>query len=1057
MLCFAPVIAWAGTCFAIDDDSGVIITFDSDTNPVVTRFTTTIQLTGGVTQNVERFEAAYFDSVTNRYYVVYQGTPNLFGYVRPNDGVFVPIGTGLGTAAIPAPAQTPSGNGAAGIRGLTRNPIDNKWYAVDENGFLFEINPSTGSIVLGSFSGNDYLRVRTPSGGLVTNIEDLAFDNSGRLFVIRNDPGADQFLQNINLTTGLAASGVNLNLDEAEGLTNSFGDIRVIVGAFGVTGTPRNFYSVNTTTGALTLLFNVPSPTGIAADYESSGCNDGVPRADLKLSKTVSPAAVAPGGTATFTLRIEHEGVDIAHRIRVLDTLPAGMTVISSTLGPGCTLCSFDIPTSEWSIDKMDIGQVRTLTLVVSTAGVTPNTFVQNRAQVNQVCQAATGACVPLIDVDSVPGNKTGSSWTPTEDDEAIAGLLVTAQPSVAKSFSPTVGLAGQTTTLILTFTNPNAISVATLTSAFVDVYPAGMLNAATPAAGTTCPGFGALTAVAGANSISLGAGRSIPAGGSCFLAVVVTVPAVGNYTNTVDLNALTVTVAGISLSNTVGATAIYQVTPDNVGVIKDFSPEGIGTGQTSTLKITLSNPRNVTATFLQPFVDAYPTNVVNAAAPNPQTNCQPGPVTAVSGAGSLSLAAGSQIPPGGSCTITVVVTSSVIGVYTNTIPVGSVSTSVGSNLGVAAATLIVDNPSVSKAFIPPSIQPGQVSVLQLTFTNPRNTTATFSSIFIDSYPTIAGGAIVNAGTPNFINGCGGTGTANAGANQLSLNTNNRIPPFSSCVVSINVTTNPATASGTFVNIIPVGSLTTNIGSNTAPATATLTVSSITNLSVSKVVSAAAVFPGTTVTYTITVANLGPNAAFNASLTDFATGVNLIAPFTPTVSAGASVTSITTSATNITATLTIPNGGFITLTFRGVPTVANGLFVNTASVAAGPTSTDANLANNTSSVNTRVSPSANLSVSKTNGTNSVPAGGTTVYTVTFVNNGPSDASGALIRDLPSAALINCAVLSCSGTGGAVCGSPTFTALSTSGYSLPTFPSASSVILLLQCSVNSLGF
>jgi hypothetical protein len=229
--------ALAGTCFAIDDDSGIIVTYDSDP-PFNQRFTTTIQISAVVTQITERFEAAYFDSVTNRYYVVYQGAPNIFGYVRPNDGEFVPIGTGLGSTAVPT-VRTPSGNGAAGIRGIARNPVDNKWYALDQDGYLFEVNPITGSIVPGSFGGNDYLRVRTPAGTTIANAEDLAFDNAGQLFVIRNDAGADQFLRNINLTTGLAASSLNLNLDEAEGLSNSLGEIRVIVGAFGAGTTPK--------------------------------------------------------------------------------------------------------------------------------------------------------------------------------------------------------------------------------------------------------------------------------------------------------------------------------------------------------------------------------------------------------------------------------------------------------------------------------------------------------------------------------------------------------------------------------------------------------------------------------------------------------------------------------------------------------------------------------------------------------------------------------------------------------------------------------------------------
>jgi uncharacterized repeat protein (TIGR01451 family) len=267
---------------------------------------------------------------------------------------------------------------------------------------------------------------------------------------------------------------------------------------------------------------------------------------------------------------------------------------------------------------------------------------------------------------------------------------------------------------------------------------------------------------------------------------------------------------------------------------------------------------------------------------------------------------------------------------------------------------------------------------------------------------------------------------------------------------------NSATATGTFVNTIPAGSLSTSLGTNSFATSATLTVIAQTDLSVTKVVSAANIFPGTTLTYTVTVVNLGPNIATGAVLSDVLQGANLFGPVTATYTAGSSGT-VTTSTTRVTATVNLAVNGRGTFTFRASPTVANGFITNSASVVAGPTNTDSVLSNNAVSVNTRVSPSANLSVSKTNGVSSVAAGATTVYTVTFVNGGPSDASGALVRDFPSTNLINCSVLTCTGTGGADCGTPTFTALNTSGYSLPTFPANSTVTLRLQCSANATGF
>jgi uncharacterized repeat protein (TIGR01451 family) len=103
---------------------------------------------------------------------------------------------------------------------------------------------------------------------------------------------------------------------------------------------------------------------------------------------------------------------------------------------------------------------------------------------------------------------------------------------------------------------------------------------------------------------------------------------------------------------------------------------------------------------------------------------------------------------------------------------------------------------------------------------------------------------------------------------------------------------------------------------------------------------------------------------------------------------------------------------------------------------------------------------ANLSVTKTNSpTTTLAAGSTTVYTVTFANAGPGGADGALIRDIPSAGLSSCIVLSpCSVTGSAVC--PTVAALNsslfTTGTTLATFPANSSISFRVQCGVTATG-
>ena len=103
--------------------------------------------------------------------------------------------------------------------------------------------------------------------------------------------------------------------------------------------------------------------------------------------------------------------------------------------------------------------------------------------------------------------------------------------------------------------------------------------------------------------------------------------------------------------------------------------------------------------------------------------------------------------------------------------------------------------------------------------------------------------------------------------------------------------------------------------------------------------------------------------------------------------------------------------------------------------------------------------SANISISKSNGVNSVVAGSTTTYNITVTNTGPSDGDGTLLKD-PLATGLNCTQVSCSGvTGGATCPAPasvTISSLQGSGISLPSLPANSSITFSLVCGVVATG-
>ena len=148
------------------------------------------------------------------------------------------------------------------------------------------------------------------------------------------------------------------------------------------------------------------------------------------------------------------------------------------------------------------------------------------------------------------------------------------------------------------------------------------------------------------------------------------------------------VTMAG---SNSVGGCSAAVPPPGGVALAKAFLPATIRPGGVSVFTITLSNNNVGAATLTGLLTDTLPGGVVIAPTPSASTTCGAGVVTAVAGASTVSLSAGSTIPGGtpGTCTVTVSVTASAVGTYTNTLPIGALATTVGSNTVAAVAILL--------------------------------------------------------------------------------------------------------------------------------------------------------------------------------------------------------------------------------------------------------------------------------------------------------------------------------------------------------------------------------
>jgi uncharacterized repeat protein (TIGR01451 family) len=300
--------------------------------------------------------------------------------------------------------------------------------------------------------------------------------------------------------------------------------------------------------------------------------------------------------------------------------------------------------------------------------------------------------------------------------------------------------------------------------------------------------------------------------------------------------------------------------------------------------------------------------------------------------------------------------------------------------------------------------------------------------------------------------------------------------------------TTPSTTSNVVVNDVAIAS-----GSISANAQHQATVLANPNLLISKTASPSIVPPGGTLSYTITITNVGTTAAQTITVYDWLpTGTTVTNSATQrfnfvTTTAIVGLNTVTT-AVNLPPTQAPYSGdtfaanqqelvwsfGTQTLAVGATASIVITVQAGTSLVALPPPNYYYNNTKVTyfngqqagaNATSANVSLASNLSVTKTNNTATLAAGSTTSYTVTFSNGGPSAANGALIKDLSSAGL-QCTSVTCAATtGGASCPSSmvintvvpaTATLFFGAGETIPTFPANSAVSLLVNCRVTATG-
>ena len=450
-----------------------------------------------------------------------------------------------------------------------------------------------------------------------------------------------------------------------------------------------------------------------------------------------------------------------------------------------------------------------TLNTTLTTIGLTGASLPPNgNCTVTVVLKGTTRGL--KINTTSVVGSTDGGPGLTASD-----AMSVLFPPTLAKKFlSTTTNLEipsiPQNGVAIaeFTITNPNVdapnppyFSSGTLTNVsfgggtFMDVLPLGMKVAAAPATTLSCTG----TFVAGPGTGTISVAIPIMlVGTSCKLRVAVTGM---DITPNPKINTSTATATNSGEGDAASATLLIVLPPN---VSKSFLPTIIPRDGVSTLTIPISNP-SLTATLTGiGFTDTFPTGmtVVTAASNN---GCggsllggQPGDTFVKLTNGTLS--------SGASCSITVVVASTIGGVLSNS--TGPVTSNEGGNGGPGLASLtVISPPVIEKLFLENPVLLNGVSHLQFKISNPpENVGITLTGIFFnDIFP-----ADLTVVAPTTFVACGGN--VNAGGGFVSL-TAGSLAPGAMCTFAIDTT--PSTDADK-LNSVKVSSLNGGMGNTSS-------------------------------------------------------------------------------------------------------------------------------------------------------------------------------------------------------------------------------------------------
>ena len=752
-----------------------------------------------------------------------------------------------------------------------------------------------------------------------------------------------------------------------------------------------------------------------AADNSATDTDLIAASADLGITKTDGVTTATPGGAVTYTITASNAGPSAASGTTVADTFPASLTCNTTCVGAGGGTCT----PGPFAGNINDTVNLPAGGSVTYTSSCTVSSLATGSLSNTATVTAPGGVS------DPTPGN---NSATDTDT------LTPSANLSIIKTDGVTTATPGGSVTYTIAASNagPSAAPGSTV----ADTFPASLT------CNTTCAGANGGTCTAGPFAGNINDTVNLPSGGSVTYTASCTISsfATGTLSNTATVTAP----AGVTdptPGNNSGTDSDTLAASADLAITKTDGVTTVTAGGSTTYTITASNagPSNASGSTVADTFPASLTCSTTCAGAGGGT-CTAGPF-----AGNINdtvnLPSGGSVTYTATCMISGLATGTLSNTATVTAPAGVTDPTPGNNSSTDSDTISASaDLGITKTDGVTSATAGGSTTYTITASNAGPSNASGATV-ADTFPAslTCSTTCVGAG--------GGTCTAGPFAGNINdtvnLPSGGSVTYTSSCTIAAGAT---GSLSNTATVTAPAGVTDPTPGNNSATDIDALGASA--DLAINKNDGVTTATPGGSVTYTITASNAGPSSATGATVAD--TFPASLTCSTMCVGANGGTCTAGPFAGNINDTVNLPSGGSVTYTAScTISAFATGTLSNTATVTAPAGVTDPTPGNNSATDSDTLAASANLAIAKTDGVTTATAGGSTIYTITASNAGPSNATGATVADTFPASL-TCST-TCVGAGGGTC-----TAGPIAGNINDTvnLPSGGSVTYTASCTISA---